>query len=48
MKEDYAGRRNIKGDNSREIIICAGRGISFVTHSSSSVLALLINFKISS
>jgi len=26
MKEDYSGMTNIKGDNSRGIFICAGRG----------------------
>jgi len=26
MKEDNPGRTNIKGDNSRQIIICAEKG----------------------
>ena len=26
IKEDNPGQENIKGDNSREIIICAGQG----------------------
>jgi len=27
MKQDNTGKKNIKGDNSREIIICVGRGV---------------------
>jgi len=30
MKEDYPFSEIIKGDNSREIIICVGQGVSFV------------------
>ena len=30
MKEDNPGPKNVKGDNSMEIIICAGQGIAFV------------------
>ena len=30
MKEDNPGPNNIKGDKLREIIICAGQGVSFV------------------
>jgi len=30
MKESNPGQKNIKGDNSKEIIICVGQGYLFV------------------